>query len=194
MLHNNTAFDFTRLPWNIESAMSAILFYCIGNLYVKYFKLNSIPDFINAHRTEALLGCTFALIVFVTGALFNGHVTLGSNELGKNTILLYVSGVLGSIIVIVMSAILANTFGNKNEIVNSLKYIGTHSFDYMAVHVPIKGILALTLARIIHSSPEIISKTAWQAAIVYILTMAGSTMAVMLISKLKTMLSLQKKW
>ena len=37
MLHNNLSFDFTLLPWNIEAAMSAMLFYCVGNLFAKRF-------------------------------------------------------------------------------------------------------------------------------------------------------------
>ena len=191
MLHTSLAFDFTKLPWNIESAMSAILFYCMGNLYVKHFKLSSIHAFVNTHRFTSLLGCAIALIVFVMGALINGHITLGSNELGKCILLLYVNGLLGSAIVLVLSA-LVDSCQVWKDLVNKLKWIGMHSFDFMAVHVPIKGVFAIALASVFHSSPEIISNTAWQAAIVYALTLAMSTIVVFLISRLRTTIKKQK--
>ena len=193
MLHNSLAFDFTRLPWNIESAMSAILFYSIGNLYVKHFKLNSIPAFVSAHRPASLIVCAIAFKVFVAGALLNGHITLGSNELGRFIILLYVNGLLGSAIVLVVSA-LVDSGGVGGELVNKLKWIGVHSFDFMAVHVPIKGVFAIALARIIHSSPKIISNTPWQAAIVYVLTLIGSVIVVYVISNLRAGISKQKAY
>ena len=193
MLHTSLAFDFTKLPWNIESAMSAILFYSIGNLYVKHFKLNSIPAFVSAHRHASLIGCAIASIVFALGALLNGHITLGSNELGRFIILLYTNGLLGSAIVLVFSALIDSySFGAGRELVNKLKWIGVHSFDFMAVHVPIKGVFAIALASVFHSSPEIISNTAWQAAIVYALTLAMSTIVVFLISRLRTTIKKQK--
>lgn len=186
MLNNDLDFDFRRLPWNIEAAMSAMLFYCCGNLFVKHLGFDLVPKLTSAHKAAALAACAAAAAVFAAGALWNGHITLGSNQLGRNTILLYTNGFLGTAVVIALSAVLASTQNKWGSAAGrGIRWIGEHSFDYMAVHVPIKGILAIVVSKPLHTSAEGISRSVWQAGIVYVLSLAVSTVIVLGISRLK---------
>ena len=106
MLDNNLDFDFTKLPWNVECACSGLLFFSLGNLYVKYVKPDSIPKFTIAHKVYS-----FGMVVVLTVLLwicsyYNGHVTLGSNVLGGSVFLFYLLGLCGTTLTLLFSSII----------------------------------------------------------------------------------------
>ena len=180
MLHNSLNFDFTLLPWNIESAMSAMLFYCIGNLFVKHLKLNFITNFTENNTRKMIVGILIAIIPFTLGALYNGHITLGSNSLGKSTLLLYIVGFIGVAIIISISALL-----ERLKIIGLIEFIGRNSFDFMAVHVPIKGFLIILFGKIIHIDSQTISNSPLLSAIIFFITLIACFVTVMLIEQFK---------
>lgn len=106
MLNNNLDFDFTKLPWNIESALSAILFYGIGNLFIKHFKIEGIPNYVKHNKVKAIVGVVVLTAVLAVGGLYNGHVTIGSNRLGKNVFLFYIIGIVGTFSTLLFSNLL----------------------------------------------------------------------------------------
>ena len=135
--------DTSFLPWNLCSAFFSIGFYAIGNLAKPYFN-----RFIFEQKTDKNLGksviiLVVALILAVVCsyiALINGHITIGSRVL-NNGVLLYITGVMGTIAVLLISQLIKNS--------KLLKFFGVNSFNFMACHYIVMN-LVIIVSRQIH--------------------------------------------
>ena len=136
--------DLVELPWNFESAMSAMPFFCAGNLFAAHAGYDGIIGFYDDHRKKLLLPTLLLGVVFIIGALWNGHITLGSNVLGKSTLVLYLIGALGIYLVLITAVFMYRTL--KPVLYQGIMWFGENSFFVMAVHVPIKRFVIAALA------------------------------------------------
>ena len=182
MLNNNLSFDFTKLPWNIEAAMSAMLFYSAGNIFADKFGLKYIPSFSENKKTVAWCIIAFLTIIIFVGSYLNGHVSIGSNQLGKSTIAFYLIGFCGIVSTLIFSAILEK---HSNKALDFLKWIGKNSFYFMAIHVPVKGIVMVIIAKLINTTPTIIGNTIPYSAISFIITTIITSVSVLIINYFK---------
>lgn len=180
MLNNNLNFDFTKLPWNIEAALSAMLFYSAGNLLVIKFGLNYFPDLSKNKKSTAWCIMAFLTIIVCFGALFNGHVSIGSNQLGKNTFAFYFIGFCGIASTLIFSSILEN---HSYKFLSFLKWIGRNSFYFMAIHVPVKGIIVVIIAKLFNTTPSIAGNTLLYSTIAFVITMIVCSITVFVINK-----------
>ena len=181
MLYNNFIdFDFTKLPWNIEVAMSAMLFYAVGNLFVMRFKVSWVSEFTKKHKALSWLAWVVSTALMTVLGQINGHVTMGSNDLGKSVFLFYIDAFFGIISVL--------TFAGLAEGLKPMKcisWIGRNSFNMMAIHVPVQGFLCVILARLVHTSSDAISESMGYSGIVFIFTLAFCIPIMILINKFK---------
>ncbi len=187
MLNNDLAFDFTKLPWNIEAAMSAMLFYCAGNLLAKHQITHKLVKWVENNRLLGLAAVIVLTAVFTVGSLYNGHITLGSNLLGKNTFLLYINGFIGTFSAVVFSVLLVSCKNAKVvlPIKRYMSWIGKNSFYFMAVHCPIKGVLISVVAVLLHVSGTAVSNNIFYSLMVFVPTFVACTVVVMLINFFK---------
>lgn len=198
MIHNTGSFNFTKLPWNIEAAASAILFYSLGNLFAKHIGAKSIVTFSCSKKLLAAFAFVLCSVLFVGGALWNGHISLGSNLLGKSTVVLYVVGLLGSVSALILSSWLDSAEKSIfTPLAKGLRWIGHNSFYFMAVHVPIKGVIIVILAKVLGKSTGAVSSTMIYSFIAFIPSLIATIIAVivinMLVSKFKALTSKQPK-
>lgn len=123
-------FNNKLLPWSMDSAFFALSFYAIGNLSSGFVK-NTIQKIKN-HKYGKII-CIGLIILFTIAwmppTLINGKITMGSKIL-NNGFLLYLNGVLGTIIILLISILL-----EKNKF---LAYCGRNSFVLMASHYMIR--------------------------------------------------------
>lgn len=130
-------FDNKLLPWSLDSALFALGFYAIGNLASKYLK--EYIGKINRSKyrmilyTEIFLLC---MLLWIPLTMMNGKITLGSKILG-NGFLLYINGILGTMMILVISVLL-----EKNRF---LIYCGRNSFLIMATHYIIRNYIVKPL-------------------------------------------------
>ena len=186
MLNNSLSFDFTKLPWNIESALSAILFYCLGNLFIKHFKIEAIPNWVQKNKWKSIFSIAVLTVILAIGAIYNGHVSIGSNLLGKNIFVFYAVGLVGTFSTLFFSNLLELPKSNiADRLVGGVKWIGKNSFYFMAVHVPIKGFLIVVLAKLLHVSTGAIASNFFESIIIWIGTLICSFCAVLLINMFK---------
>ena len=95
MVLPNGFFDFTKLPWNMEAGLSALIFYSLGNQLIASYGHNKLVDWTkNKWIISSLIVITFTVFLFL-GTNYNGHVTLGTNIFGKNPFVFYFTGVCG---------------------------------------------------------------------------------------------------
>lgn len=123
-------FDNKLLPWSMDSALFALSFYAIGNLSSGFVK-NTIQKIKN-HKYGKVI-CIGLIILFTIAwlppTLINGKITMGSKIL-NNGFLLYLNGVLGTIIILLISILLEKS--------KFLAYCGRNSFVLMASHYMIR--------------------------------------------------------
>ena len=132
------------LPWNFDTALMAIPFYCLGNL-VGNVGQREMTTYVNSHKLLMTLSClvVFACLMF---SAFNGgeRISMGHSYYGKGVIAFYLKAVSGSVALVLFSMLMTPYL--KWGIVN---HIGRKSFDYMATNVPVKGIMIVMYCKIL---------------------------------------------
>lgn len=179
---------YRLLSWNIEAAMSALLFYSLGNLLIRKYSHQKLVDLIKNHILIIILAISILTIILSFSANWNGHITLGSNSLGRNTIVFYVNAIIGIFTTLSFSILLTlKTWKNRilYSLMKYLKWFGQNSFFVMASHVPVKGLLILCVSLLFQATPTEISNSINKSLIVFILTIIGDSVLVILISFLK---------
>lgn len=190
MLNNDLAFDFTKLPWNIEAAMSALLFYSMGNLFKVHVGLNWLPAFTKNRKGASWICILILTVLLLIFAPVNGHVTLGSNSLGNSAVLFYVLGFFGIASTMLFSSSIEQArLSFISKITDFIRWIGKNSFYFMATHVPIKGVIIVVLSKIRKCPGTGITSNYLYSGITFVITMIICTVTVFLINKLLQLLS-----
>ena len=178
----------TLLPWSIESAFTAIIFYCAGNVLTKYHSLKQIEDIIIAKKWLAIASIVILTPILVYSAHWNGHISLGSDLLGRSPILFYVNAFVGIITIFLFSVLICNIKWENNiwkRIMDFHLFFGRNSFYIMATHVPVKGIIIVILAGLLHKSVVFVSYDYLCCALVFLATCAICSVLAILINKQK---------
>lgn len=179
---------FVLLPWSIESAFVAILFYCAGNLLVKHLGLVGIQDKVLGKKWLSLIIMVLLTLVMINAAHWNGRISLGSDTLGKFPLLFYLNAFIG-IITSSLFAILICSIKRDNKLINAVMnyhlWFGRNSLYIMATHVPIKGIIIVGISKLIGESTGFVKDDWWCMAIVFVLTCAICSLLSLWIGKWK---------
>ena len=169
-------FDFTALPWSIEVAMMAMVFFAAGNIVVKRVGHAKIETIIY-HKPCLFVGTALLLFMGVfCVASFNGYPSMGHAKL-NNPILFYSGAFMGSIATIIMSVV------GSSRIINSklwgyLLWFGQNSFIAMAIHMPIKGLVIVCVSKLLGMTSTAV-KTSVPLGILIWLTVLAITSAMM---------------
>ena len=166
---------FILLPWSIESALVAIVFYCLGNILVKHLGLVGIQDFVLSRKWLSLLILIVLTLIMINTAHWNKHVSLGSDQLGRYPWMFYINAIMG-IVTCGIFAILVCSINIKNKLfeaaMNWHLWFGRNSLYIMSTHVPVKGIIIVIVAKIIGNSVGFVANDWWCMPIVFVLTCA----------------------
>lgn len=181
---------FVLLPWSIESAFVSILFYCAGNILVKHLGLVGIQDRVLGKKWLWLVIMMVLTLIMINTAHWNGHITLGSDNLGKFPPLFYLNAFMG-IVTSGVFAILICSIKRGNKLVNAVMnyhlWFGRNSLYIMATHIPVKGIIIFIISMITGKTASYIAHDWWCLAIVFALTCAICSVLSLWIAKWKKM-------
>lgn len=179
---------FHLLPWSTESALVAVLFYCTGNLLSKRLSLIGIQNMVLGKK-----GMYFVLMVIITAVLintahYNGHITLGSDSLGKNPVLFYLNAFMG-IFTCGIFAILVCSPKRDNKTIKAIMdyhlWFGRNSLYIMSTHVPVKGVIIVAIAKMIGESGQFVANDWICMPVVFFLTCAICSVLSLYIGKQK---------
>lgn len=182
-------FEFFRLtPWNIEGAMSALVFYCTGNVLTKHYSLREIQEGIEKRKVLSII-----TIIVVTAALvflshWNGHVSIGSNLLGKSTIVYYLTAYMGILTILLFSVMVCSIkTGNRliNTSVDFVKWFGQKSFWVMATHVPVLRLFIFGFAALLKKDIRYVRNDYFWFTVIFILTCAICSGLCLIIERIK---------
>lgn len=175
---NLLPFNGDFLPWNLDSALFALLFYALGNLFSQNIK--SIIAKVSVAPKKTIL-CFLSMILssaaYVPLTLYNGKISLGSKIFG-NGFVLYLTGILGTIFILSLSVLLSNS--------RFLNYLGKNSFTLMASHYHIR-ITLVGVYQIMHI-PAYDATSLKQTVIPYIIVLSASILFVLLYNKVKSII------
>ncbi len=141
-------FDFTTLPWSIEVAMSAMVFYATGHLFIKHIGHKKFEQSVNKNRWVSFLIILAMFVVVYYGALFNGRVSMGHADI-NNPFIFYPIAYLGVFAFIILSSLIAQSKANDYKWMNGVKWFGQNSFIAMVIHNPIKGFVLVVLTSVL---------------------------------------------
>ena len=178
----NGPVDFTLLPWNIEVALMVIIFYAAGDLLKTHLSIESINDYIKNHTFFfVVLSVLLGLFVYVV-AIINGKVSMGHANPGKYPLLFYFGAFCGTAMTIIVSAILSR-ITRKNSFI---EWVGKNSFCVMAIHNPIKGVVVVVVARIMHTTINTINSSLSHAFIAFVFSVIVTAIFTFLISRIQS--------
>ena len=186
MVQPNNFFDFTQLPWNIEAGFSVIIFYALGNIFSQNIEHQAFVDFVNKRSLFSIITVVLFTVLLFIGANYNGHVSLGSNRLGKNVFLFYAVAMCGTISTITFSILLAVLKEKKylHKVVSFVQWIGCNSFYFMAIHVPVKGFVTVLVAKYFKlGSYRLVQVNMWYSLISFVISIAATAFVVYFINR-----------
>lgn len=179
---------FILLPWSIESALVSVIFYCFGNLMVKYYGLKGIETMVLRKKTISIVSIILLTIVLVFTAHYNEHISLGSDSLGVSPFLFYFNAFIG-IVTITLFSILICSIPKDNVLIKNIMdyhlWFGRNSFYIMATHVPVKGVIMVVIATMIGQSVRYVGNDWVCMPLVFILTCAVCSVLSIWIGKMK---------
>lgn len=181
--------EFYRLlPWNIENAMSALVFYALGNIIMKHISHQELQQLVARRRIIVLSGIAVLTAVLVYSSGVNGHISVGSNKLGENAIVFYINAFIGIVTTLCFCIILSllNPSTKVGKAISAyIKWFGKNSFYVMATHVPVKGILVMAVASIAHVPTMTVCSNIPLSLIVFIPTIAIDSIIVYVVCWIK---------
>ena len=164
------------LPWNLDAAMMALPFYALGNLWMRHTTLENVDGWIHGHPWLSL-GIVLILTVGLVAATFHyPGISMGYSAYG-NEYIFHARALLGIGSTIVFSSFLAHAPFIRG-LRAYLSWLGRVSLDVMCTHVPIKGILLLTLAFALKSSATAVGRNLYFALAVFVVTLLAVTVMV----------------
>lgn len=179
---------YAKLPWNFEVGLVAIFFYACGNVLASHYSIKKIYEIVSTRVVLFSAICVALLFLLVVFAKVNGCADMGADYFTKNHYIFLLTGVLGSIFVVLLSAIIFAKLNKSvfSPVVAFCKWFGLNSMDILSIHVPIKGIIIVLLAHVLGIS---ISDSYFyglgESILAFILTVITIIIAVLIIMKIK---------
>lgn len=180
-------FDFTTLPWSIEVAMSAILFYASGHLLVKNVGHQQITHMVDSNKLGTAVLFLLVLVLAYLGAITNGKVSMGHAIL-RNPFLFYPTAYLGVGAMLLFSLLLAQSKLNEKKWMGGVKWFGQNSFIPMVIHNPIKGFVVVAVSSCLGVQVKEAKQDFLMSAIAFVTTLLVTVVLMYIIVKVKAQL------
>lgn len=158
------------LPWNLDAALIAVLFYCMGNIFSAKIPNSEIVEFLKSHIKSA--GCLFVVLsaILYWSAMEFGECSMGSSSYNCNGAIFVIRAIIGIAACLLLSVFM-NFLPKKNVLKKYLIREGKSSLDIMSIHIPIKGIVIMGVAILIHHSIDDINNSLLYSAVAFVITM-----------------------
>lgn len=187
LIYHCSFFDFTLLPWSIEVALLALVFYSAGSIIVESFGHDKMRFFANKKSIVPYLIMVLGWVVVYVVAKINGSITMGHAFIGQYPLLFYIGAFAGVFAMLLLCLILESTEQNKND--NSLfkatKWFGKNSFNAMAIHNPIKGFVIVIVAILFSTSKDSVQANTLYSIITFVITLIVTVLCMLAINYAK---------
>ena len=185
-------YDFTFLPWSIDSALVAMSFFAFGNLFVKRFSHAQLIQWVDNNVVKAGLVTTILTVFYLMAVQKNGYISMGHNYLGSYTWLFFINAFMGSISIILLSLLLGSLLkhGGLHPFTRFVRWLGRNSFNAMATHLPVRSCLLVLFAMVLHSGAgAYLCSSISIALVVYMATLLVTSLVILMINKGKQLVA-----
>lgn len=173
------------LPWNFDAAMIALPFYCVGHLFVKNISHETIVNKAMTNRRGLFATWAVSTILLVRLTKDYGVCSMGSSSYGCDGWMFMMRSFVGCASMLLFSLLLSTLLQNGRayqKAMNGIKWLGRNSLDVMCTHIPVKGMLIILVAALLHVSSDFVSATFTLSSIVFIATMSVVVIITMLVN------------
>ena len=163
-------------PWNADAALIALPFYCVGNLLISGIGHECILGNVSDNKITYLIIWLCATALLLWSSMAFGECSMGSSSYQCNGLIFILRAFLGCFWLMLLAIFICKTH-KINKIVsipiNYLKWAGKKSLDIMCLHIPLKGICMIVVAKVLHSTVDNISNNWFLSFCAFIITMIG---------------------
>lgn len=163
------------LPWNLDAALIALPFYCVGNIISRHTTHQQLVSYANRHGWHVLLITLLLTVLLVTGSEMFGECSMGSSSYQCNGGIFLIRAFIGCLAMLGLSLLLGRY---QTGILRFVKWMGINSLDVMCVHIPIKGVAMIAVAFLLKSTVDEISNSLSLSTVAFVLTMIAVSVLV----------------
>ena len=170
------------LPYNFDAALIALPFYSVGNILIKHHSHQEIINTVSKHEAAAWGILCLTTILLIIGALFFGECSMGSSSYQCNGGLFLVRAFVGCFSIILFSILISLTkwLATTNK---PVIWFGKNSLDVMCLHIPVKGVAMIIIARFLSTSVDYVSEHWGGALLAFAMTIIVLIIVVLLINR-----------
>lgn len=181
--------DVTLLPWNLEVACLGLPFYAAGHLIVQKWGHQTMQNWVSSHKVVSTIIVVLSTIVVIIGSRWNGSISFGHSDLGKNVFTSYACAFIGVGMMILACMLLAASSWNMKNVrfMKWLKWFGRNSFTAMVIHNPIKGIVCVIVGILFHCNSNSVSHNDLYSLVAFVVTLAATIIGIICINWIKDM-------
>lgn len=177
-------FDFTTLPWSIEVAAMAMVFYCLGHLTIKHCGYSKVQEMVGDKKTLSVVLMVVSFVLVYFGSMLNGSPSMGHADI-HNPLIFYPTALLGILGMLILSCLISLSRTNVNGHLKCIKWFGQNSFIAMAIHNPIKGVIVVALAYLFHCGKIDIMRNTPTALLALLICLAATVFCMICIVRFK---------
>lgn len=159
-----------NMPWNLDAAIFALPFYAVA--YVLREKVG--PAQLQECVRERV-GMSFFAAILMVGAMSLLAFCYGENSMGSSSYMcpmyvFYLRSFLGSFAMVILTILICK-MTPTGIFVKTMKWCGINSLDILCLHIPVKGVTAIVVAKMLHPMVDE-SEDALSSAVAFMITMA----------------------
>lgn len=174
------------LPFNLDAAMVALPFYCAGNLISRHFSHERLLEQVSRRKREALMIWLFMTAVLYWMSMKFGEGSMGSSSYHCDGWLFVIRAFVG-IAAMLSFALLASSFKGKGKLIGGadrfIRWQGRYSLDVMCLHIPVKGVAILLVAKALSSTSDGVSADFWMSMAAFVVTIAVVSVIILCINR-----------
>ena len=129
-----------RLPWSLETACAAVIFYSLGNLFAQRCPLRDLARRASAHPVRTLAIIVTSCVLLCVGGIANGSVSMVQGRLGNHVLVFYPVAMCGILFTLSLCIGLEGIMGRialVDRILEWFCWLGRSSFHMMVLHIPV---------------------------------------------------------
>ena len=169
------------LPWNLDAAFFALPFYGVANSIRRHLSHERLMDIVTDNKLKTLAASVVMFAAMGYFALNYGECSMGSSSYMCPIWMFFARAFLGCFALVLLSAVICTLFTN-GRCYDSLRWCGKNSLDVMCLHIPIKGVVMIVIAKALHLTFDI-SENLMYSSLSFVITMVCLVPIILLINK-----------
>lgn len=169
------------LPWNLDAAIFALPFFGTAYAIREKLGLAELQNYIERNRIVAWIVVIVLWALMGVMAFCYGECSMGSSSYLCPMWVFYIRAFIGCFALTIFSILIARIDIAKS-FTRGFEWFGQNSLDILCLHIPVKGVAIILVAKIFQPQIEV-SSNAPLSALAFVMTMIELVPTVLVINK-----------